>query len=155
MKSTQIQTKDGVTYSHVPEIGGTILVPMFYKHMAELMEAGHCTFQTFNYVTYSSQGILAEIDNKPVGFGVFNHKKGEEEMFDFFTYVDPAYRQRGIFVQLQNSLLKYAKENKVGYINSFISIKNEVSIKAHRKMGYDLFISENLPEFYQYIHSTY
>jgi len=155
MKSVQIQKKDGVTYSHVPEIGGTILVPMFYRHMAELMEAGHCTFQTFNRVTDTSQGILAEIDNKPVGFGVFDHKKEAEELFDFFTYVDPDYRQRGIFVQLQNCLLKYAKDNKVDYINSFISIKNEVSVKAHRKMGYELFITKELPEFYQYIHSTY
>jgi GNAT superfamily N-acetyltransferase len=155
MKSVQIQKKDGVTYSHVPEIGGTILVPLFYKHLAELMEAGHCTFQTFNRVTDTSQGIIAEIDNKIVGFGIFDHKKGEEELFDVFIYVDPDYRQRGIFVQLQNGLLTYAKNNKVDYINSFISIKNEVSIKAHRKMGYDLFISEYLPEFYQYIHSTY
>jgi RimJ/RimL family protein N-acetyltransferase len=150
----EMQPKDDISYSHLLTIGGTYLVPLFYKYMAELMETGHCTLDTCEQVTNTTQGIVAEIDTKIVGFGVFEHLEGEKTMFDFFTYVDPNYRQRGIFTEIQNGLLKYAKENKIEYIHSYISIKNEVSIIAHKKMGYNLVISKSMPEFYEYIHSV-
>ena len=154
MDKIELQTKEGVTYSFVQAIGGTRLIPLFYKHIAELMEADHCTFDMFR-VTDDCRGVIAEIDNKIVGYGVFDHNKKTKELFDFFTYVDPDYRQRGIFLQLQNGLLTYAKINKVECVNSFVSVKNEVSVKAHRKAGFDLFLAKNVPGFYQYIHTKF
>ena len=68
-------TKEGVTYSLVVAIGETPLVPLFYKHIAELMEAGHCTFHTFELVTNYTSAIIAEVDSKIVGFDLFNHDK--------------------------------------------------------------------------------
>jgi RimJ/RimL family protein N-acetyltransferase len=155
MNSLKIKTKDGVTYSHVSSIGRTILVPMFYKHLSELMEIGHCSLQTFENVTNSTKAIIAKIDDKLVGYDVFNHNIENKSMFDIFTYVDPDYRKRGIFTEIEMCLLKYAKDNKVDYIHSHVSVKNEASVHACRKLGFNLFISEDSPEYYEYVHSTY
>ena len=155
MKSVQIQKKDGVTYSHVPEIGGTILVPLFYKHLAELMEAGHCTHKTFYLVTDSTQAIIAEVDDKIVGFLIFNHDKVMKTTYNALGHINIDYRRRGIFTEIKMCLLKYAKDNKVDYIHSHVSVKNEASVRASRKLGFDLYISQDLPEYYEYVHSTY
>jgi GNAT superfamily N-acetyltransferase len=155
MNKSEIQTKDGITYSHVPAIGRTILVPLFYKHIAELMKAGHCTFHTFDTVTDSDQGIIAEIDNKIVGYEVFSHDKEKKLMFEYFVYIYPEYRRRGIFAHIQGCVLAHAKANDIYYTQSLISIKNEVSIKAHINLGFDLFITKEMPGYYQYIHPTY
>lgn len=155
MNKSEIQTKDGVTYSHVSAIGETSLVPSFYKNVAELMEVGYCTFHTFSNVTDSTQAIIAEIDNKIVGYDLFNHYKESKIMFGFFIYVDPDYRQRGIITQTLRCVVKHAKDNKVDFFQGLISIKNEISIQAHIKAGFDLFISEDSPEYYEFRHSTY
>jgi GNAT superfamily N-acetyltransferase len=155
MNSSKILKKEGVTYSHVPAIGKTCLIPLFYKHLAELMEVGHCSLQTFENVTNSTQAIIAEIDGKLVGYDVFNHNIENKSMFDVFTYVDPDYRKRGIFTEIEMCLLKYAKYNKDDYIHSHVSVKNEASVHACRKLGFNLFISEDSPEYYEYVHSTY
>jgi len=155
MNKLHMLIKEGVTYSLVPTIGGTCLVPLFYKHIAELMEAGHCTFHTFEAVTCNTSAIIAEIDNKIVGFDFFDHDKAKRVAFDFFVYVDPDYRRRGIFTEIENCLyVLYAKANNINYIKSLVSINNETSIQASKKLGFELFISEHSPGYYECIHST-
>jgi hypothetical protein len=147
----QIQTKDGVTYSHVPEIGGTILVPLFYKHIAELMKAGHCTHKTFYLVTDSTQAIIAEVDDKIVGFLIFNHDKEMKTMYNALGHINIDYRRRGIFELINKSWHTHAKINNTDYVQGYISVENGVSVKAHRKMGYDLFISKDFSGYYEYM----
>ena len=148
MKKIHLHTTEGVTYSLVEAIGGTRLVPLFYKHMAELMEAGHCLFTTFNQPTNKSQGIIAEIDNKIVGFLLF-HKK-PESMSGIFGYVDPNYRQRSIFALIMKCWYAYAKDSKSRYVEGYVSAKNEISIHAHNTLGFSLFFDENF-KIYKYV----
>jgi RimJ/RimL family protein N-acetyltransferase len=152
MKKIYLHLKEGVTYSHVQEIGKTILVPMCYKHIAELMEVRHCAFQTFEIVTNTTQAIIAEIDNKIVGFSVFNHLKGDKEILDIFGYVDPNHRRKGIYLEMERCLyVKYTLANKINCIRSYSHTKNEVSTYFCKKVGIDLCISEETPESYEYI----
>lgn len=83
--------------------------------------------------------IIAEFDNKPVGFALFFHNfstfLGKGGIYLEDLYVQPAMRGKNIGKTLLSSLAKLAVERDCGRLEWSCLNRNEPSIKFYKSQG--------------------
>ena len=83
--------------------------------------------------------IIAEFDNKPVGFALFFHNfstfLGKGGIYLEDLYVQPAMRGKNIGITLLSSLAKLAVERDCGRLEWSCLNWNEPSIKFYKSQG--------------------
>jgi len=85
--------------------------------------------------------IVAVIENKIVGWGslsCFALKQGYRFTVEDSIYIDGEYKRRGIGTLILENLIESAKKRKYHTIVAIISSENDISIKFHEKMGFQI-----------------
>lgn len=95
--------------------------------------------QTMFGVTPKAHAVLAEIDEKPVGFGLYFYSfstfLGKPYIYIEDLYVQPAYRGRGIGKGFFKQLAQKALEEDCSRIEWQVLDSNESGIRFYRTLG--------------------
>jgi len=85
--------------------------------------------------------IVAEVDGKVVGYSSlssFREKEAYEKTVEISVYIDPEYHGRGIGTELMTKVIEMGKELKHHVIISGITAGNDISVRMHEKLGFQL-----------------
>lgn len=87
--------------------------------------------------------LLAEVDNKVIGF-IYGYEKELDEVFIFkeafieAIYVQDKYRQQGIGKKLMLEFETWCKKRSIKYVDIEVMSNNKNSLKMYEKIGYNL-----------------
>lgn len=85
--------------------------------------------------------IVYEFDCYVVGYASlseYRSKEGYKDTCELSVYIDPKYQRRGIGKKLMDCIIELGKEKRFHVIMSGICADNEISIKMHEKLGFEL-----------------
>ncbi len=85
--------------------------------------------------------IVYEIDGYVAGYASlseFRSKEGYKDTCELSVYIDPQYQRRGIGMELMVSIIETGKKTGFHVIMSGITADNEISVKMHEKLGFEL-----------------
>ena len=104
--------------------------------------------------------IVAEIDNKVVGFGMYSEFRFREAYkftVEHSVYVNQHFHGKGIGKILLQELIRLAKEQKLHTMIAVIDEENESSIEFHEKFGFKTVgvIKESGYKFDRWLHSVF
>ncbi len=122
-------------------IGGTHIIPFFYKNFHALMENGHAHLHMA--ATNMCKAVFVEIDGNLAGHIVF-------ELLDdcykttwiYFSCIDDGYRRRGLYEIMHKHLMEHAIKLKSRKIASFVHVDNKIRQASCAKVGM-------IPAFYR------
>ena len=104
--------------------------------------------------------IVAEIDQKVVGFGYYSEFRLREAYkftVEHSVYADKAYIGKGIGKLLLMELINSAQKQKIHTMIGVIDSENTTSIAFHEKFGFEKvgFIKESGYKFDRWLHSVF
>lgn len=104
--------------------------------------------------------IVAELDEKVVGFGMYNEfrlREAYQFTVEHSVYLDEKFQGKGIGKLLLARLIELAKEQKIHTIIGVIDSENEDSIEFHKKFGFKTvgIINESGYKFDRWLHSVF
>jgi phosphinothricin acetyltransferase len=85
--------------------------------------------------------IVYEVENDVAGYASlseYRSKEGYSNTCELSVYVDPKYQRLGIGNELMERIIKLGKDNGFHVIMSVISADNNISVKMHEKLGFQL-----------------
>jgi len=85
--------------------------------------------------------IVCEIEGYVVGYAClseFRTKEGYKNTCELSVYIDPDYQRRGIGQELMVSVIELGRKIGLHVIIAGITADNEISIKMHIKLGFEL-----------------
>jgi phosphinothricin acetyltransferase len=95
----------------------------------------------FSHYGDSHPLIVYEIDGYVAGYASlseFRSKEGYKDTCELSVYIDPKYQRRGIGKKLMDCIVELGREKRFHVIMSVICADNEISIKMHEKLGFEL-----------------
>lgn len=104
--------------------------------------------------------IVAEIENKVVGFGMyseFRFREAYQFTVEHSVYIDENFQGKGIGKLLLTKLIALAKEQKLHTMIGVIDSENTDSILFHEKFGFKTvgIINESGYKFDRWLHSVF
>ena len=107
----------------------------YLRMWEQIAEAGHA----LSFLeTGPENGILLEKDNKVIAGAFFDLKSYPSAVLIFILYVEPEYRNLGIWTKLHSLIDYIGKQNDKTGVYSYIHLKNTVMVEhAAKSIGYE------------------
>jgi hypothetical protein len=123
------RNKSLVTIKFCESLGGSIIIPMFMREAAALIEKGWAQQSLMG--TNESKVIFADIDGEVAGFIVFNIQNDfQKTTWIVLGTVFEKYRRRGLYKIMHDYLEKIAKNSGSAQINSHVHFENQSMLAA-------------------------
>ena len=128
------KTRSSVSIKSVNTLGGSIIVPLFLREAASLIEKGWANQAIIG--SNDSKVIYAEIENEIAGFIVFNFENNyQKTTWIVIGTVFEKYRGRGIYKIMHSYLEKIAKDNKSSRVSSHVHCDNVPMLAICKSIG--------------------
>ena len=128
------KTRSSVSIKSVNTLGGSIIVPLFLREAASLIEKGWANQAIIG--SNDSKVIYAEIENEIAGFIVFNFENNyQKTTWIVIGTVFEKYRGRGIYKIMHSHLEKIAKNNNSSRISSHVHRDNVPMLAICKSIG--------------------
>jgi GNAT superfamily N-acetyltransferase len=110
-----------------------------YEQMLDLVVANEETLEEYLFEQKKAEVVIAEFEQKPVGFALFFHNfstfLGRSGLYLEDLYVTPEMRGRGMGKAIFKWLARLAKERKCGRFEWWCLDWNESSIQFYKHLG--------------------
>jgi len=128
------KTNSNVSIKSVNTLGGSIIVPLFLREAASLIEKGWANQAIIG--SNDSKVIYAEIEKEIVGFIVFNIENNyQKTTWIVLGTVFEKYRGRGLYKIMHSYLEKVAKNNNSSRISSHVHCDNAPMLAICKSLG--------------------
>ncbi len=115
-------------------IGGSPIIPFFYRHFATLIENGHTN--PLMSGTNKSKAVYVEIEGKLAGHIVYEFLEDPyKTTWITFSCIEDDYRRRGLYEIMHRHLEDLAKKANSRKIASFVHVNNTVRQASCAKVG--------------------
>lgn len=117
-----------------PTIADSPVLPTIFRAHADLMEAG---WANYSHLTNNrSKAVYAVLDQKIVGFMTYDFQDDIwKTCWVYLSFVDPNFRQNGIFKVLHKHLEDQAQKNGSRKICSLVHTDNQPMIASGISVG--------------------
>lgn len=134
LEKVQDKTQAIISVNLASSLGGSIIVPLFLREIASLMEKGWASQIMMG--SNDSKVIYAKIENEVAGFIVFHYLNDyQKSTWIIVGTVFEKYRGRGIYKIMHSHLEKVAKKDNSGSINSHVHCDNIPMLAICKSIG--------------------
>ncbi len=126
-----MKSVDHYLVHHVDQINTTKLVPVLAKCMVDQAQYGNHEIS----VHWEMEGIYIEDGDTVVAALCYEHQKFKKQTFIMAAYVEPEYRQRGMYRALWEDLVHRSSKAGMKTIAGGIAPGNKAMIAAAKSVG--------------------